>query len=189
MDSEKVISAPVSDTNSLEHGSSTDKKQEHITVDVDVDDNMDSRSELEANAFLDNKFPFPPLKGQLPEDRILTFRALFVGSALGAVISASNLYLGLKTGWTFSASLFGAILGFSIIKSVSKVLPNAWGGGHFGPKVRCCILTSRAYPNMCVLGKRHCPDSSDSFRRLVHHLRHCHSWNVSIGSHGREPQG
>jgi OPT oligopeptide transporter protein len=84
---------------------------------------------------LDNKFPFPPLHGIPEEDHIITFRALIIGAALGAVVSASNIYLGLKTGWTFGASLFGSILGFSILKPLSRYAPKLLGGGYFGPKV------------------------------------------------------
>ncbi|KAG1239071.1 hypothetical protein G6F35_000294 [Rhizopus arrhizus] len=66
-----------------------------------------------------------------------TWRASIVGSLLGCLVAASNTYLGLKIGWTFGASLFGAIFSFAIIKPISRVLPPKWGGGHFGPKENC----------------------------------------------------
>ena len=53
------------------------------------------------------------------------------------LIAASNTYLGLKIGWTFGASLFGAIFSFAIIKPISRILPPKWGGGYFGPKENC----------------------------------------------------
>ena len=37
-------------------------------------------------------------------------RALIVGCALGAVVGAANIYLGLKTGFTFGPQLFGVSL-------------------------------------------------------------------------------
>ncbi|TBU23847.1 OPT oligopeptide transporter [Dichomitus squalens] len=77
-----------------------------------------------------------------PEEQQFTFRAVFVGCALGAVISASNVYLGLKTGWTFGASLFGSIFGFAILKSMSKALPDRLGGGYFGPKENVCCQSA-----------------------------------------------
>jgi OPT family oligopeptide transporter len=43
----------------------------------------------------------------------------------------------LKIGWTFGASLFGAIFTFAIIKPLSRALPPKWGGGYFGPKENC----------------------------------------------------
>jgi len=53
-----------------------------------------------------------------------------------------SLYLGLKTGWTFGAGLFGSMLGYAIIKPLSKVLPTAFGGGYFGPKENCCVQSA-----------------------------------------------
>ncbi|RPD53002.1 OPT oligopeptide transporter [Lentinus tigrinus ALCF2SS1-7] len=77
-----------------------------------------------------------------PEEQQFTFRAVLVGCGLGAVISASNVYLGLKTGWTFGASLFGSIFGFAILKSMSKALPEHLGGGYFGPKENVCCQSA-----------------------------------------------
>ncbi|OCH94855.1 OPT oligopeptide transporter [Obba rivulosa] len=77
-----------------------------------------------------------------PEEQQLTFRAVLVGCGLGAVISASNVYLGLKTGWTFGASLFGSIFGFAILKAMSKALPEYLGGGYFGPKENVCCQSA-----------------------------------------------
>lgn len=42
--------------------------------------------------------------------------------------------MGLKIGWTFGASMFGAIFSFAIIKPLSRVLPLWAGGGYFGAK-------------------------------------------------------
>jgi hypothetical protein len=46
--------------------------------------------------------PFTPFE-DLPDERriIVTIRAMLVGSICGALVNASNIYLGLKTGWTF----------------------------------------------------------------------------------------
>ncbi|KAG1333182.1 hypothetical protein G6F62_006896 [Rhizopus arrhizus] len=74
---------------------------------------------------------------KLIEEFQFTWRASIVGSLLGCLVAASNTYLGLKIGWTFGASLFGAIFSFAIIKPISRVLPPKWGGGHFGPKENC----------------------------------------------------
>ncbi|KAI0816054.1 OPT oligopeptide transporter [Trametes gibbosa] len=87
----------------------------------------------------DDPFPVDP---DAPEEHQFTFRAVFVGCALGAVISASNVYLGLKTGWTFGASLFGSIFGFAILKPLSKMLPENLGGGYFGPKENVCCQSA-----------------------------------------------
>ncbi|KAI9282582.1 OPT oligopeptide transporter protein-domain-containing protein [Sporodiniella umbellata] len=71
------------------------------------------------------------------EEHQFTWRAAIVGSLLGCLVAASNTYLGLKIGWTFGASLFGAIFSFAIIKPISRILPVRWGGGYFGPKENC----------------------------------------------------
>ncbi|GAA5802236.1 hypothetical protein HPULCUR_007699 [Helicostylum pulchrum] len=71
------------------------------------------------------------------EDHQFTWRSAIVGSLLGCLVAASNMYLGLKIGWTFGASLFGAIFSFAIIKPLSRILPPKWGGGYFGPKENC----------------------------------------------------
>jgi len=58
---------------------------------------------------------------------------VIVGIALGSLVNASNVYLGLKTGFTFGASMFGAIFGYGILKAMSKSnVPII--GGMFGPQ-------------------------------------------------------
>ncbi|KAI0218162.1 hypothetical protein L0F63_006563 [Massospora cicadina] len=64
-----------------------------------------------------------------------TWRAVIVGSMVGCVVAASNLYLGLKSGWVFGASIFGAILSYAILKPLSKVGGHL--GGAFGIKENC----------------------------------------------------
>jgi hypothetical protein len=79
--------------------------------------------------------PFVPFD-DLPDERkrILTIRAVLVGCVCGALVGSSNIYLGLKTGWTFGASLFGAIVGFAVLKPLAKALPETFPifGGDFG---------------------------------------------------------
>ncbi|KAF2202187.1 oligopeptide transporter [Delitschia confertaspora ATCC 74209] len=88
--------------------------------------------------------PFKPFD-DLPEERenILTFRAVFVGLCCGALVNASNVYLGLKTGWTFTANLFGAIAGFAIVKFMSRVFGDMpILGGSFGPRENNIVQTA-----------------------------------------------
>ncbi|KAJ1333791.1 OPT/YSL family transporter [Microdochium nivale] len=112
---------------------STNEKQEAYFIDGE-----EKHAAEEEHEFLDNTVPFPPMKGQPDEDRQFTFRAVIVGTLLGAIVSASNIYLGLKTSWTFGASLFGSILGFAILKPMSSYI----GGGYFGPKENVCCQTA-----------------------------------------------
>ncbi|KAI0324759.1 OPT oligopeptide transporter [Cubamyces sp. BRFM 1775] len=99
----------------------------------------DSDSDILQDLGTDDPFPEDP---DAPEEKQFTFRAALVGCALGAVISASNVYLGLKTGWTFGASLFGSIFGFAILKPLSRILPEHLGGGYFGPKENVCCQSA-----------------------------------------------
>ncbi|POS73234.1 oligopeptide transporter [Diaporthe helianthi] len=123
----------------------TSEKRPHSRGEKDMFVDIDGEKtpvDEEENEILDNMFPFPPLKGVPEEEQQLTVRALVIGICLGAVVSASNIYLGLKTGWTFGASLFGGILGFAILKSISRVAPRILGGGYFGPKENVCVQTA-----------------------------------------------
>jgi OPT family oligopeptide transporter len=92
--------------------------------------------------------PFPIDPGLPDEPYQLTVRAIVVGCALGAVVGASNIYLGLKTGFTFGPQLFGAIFGFAIIKPLSRMLPESgllakvFGGRVFGPKENCTVQSA-----------------------------------------------
>ncbi|KAL1942739.1 hypothetical protein VTO73DRAFT_4979 [Trametes versicolor] len=91
--------------------------------------------------------PFPRDPDEIVETHQLTIRAVFVGCCLGAVVGASNIYLGLKTGFTFGPQLFGAIFGFAIIKPLSKALPDSGiigrlFGGPFGPKENCTVQSA-----------------------------------------------
>ncbi|KAF5378813.1 hypothetical protein D9615_007012 [Tricholomella constricta] len=91
--------------------------------------------------------PFPISPDYEEETHQLTFRALFVGCCLGAIVGASNIYLGLKTGFTFGPQLFGAIFGFAILKAISRIVPESgllgrFLGGPFGPKENCTVQTA-----------------------------------------------
>ncbi|KAL7273709.1 hypothetical protein RUND412_003416 [Rhizina undulata] len=92
----------------------------------------------------DPYIPLPELEGVEEEhSQILTARAVITGCVLGSLVNASNVYLGLKTGWTFSANLFGAIFGFAFLKFCSKAFTNIpILGGSFGPKENAIVQTA-----------------------------------------------
>ncbi|KAH8828831.1 oligopeptide transporter [Flagelloscypha sp. PMI_526] len=96
------------------------------------DDDSDSLDSMFDDHDVTKPFPIDPEAPE--EEQQLTVRAIVVGVVLGAVVGASNIYLGLKTGFTFGASLFGAIFGFAILKFL--------GGGPFGPKENCTVQTA-----------------------------------------------
>lgn len=87
--------------------------------------------------------PFVPFDDLPPEDRnILTLRAIVVGLFCGGLVNASNIYLGLKSGWTDSANIFGSIVGFYVLKNCSKWcqgMPIL--GGDFGPRENNIVQT------------------------------------------------
>ncbi|GJJ75483.1 hypothetical protein EMPS_07841 [Entomortierella parvispora] len=71
------------------------------------------------------------------EPKQFTVRAVLVGSVLGLVVAASNMYTGLKAGWTFGAALWGSIFGFLLLKALTKIT-----GGVFGPKENTVCQTA-----------------------------------------------
>ncbi|MBC8649918.1 OPT family oligopeptide transporter [Pseudomonas sp. MTM4] len=59
--------------------------------------------------------------------RELTFRALLTGLLLGAVLTPSNIYSGLKIGWSFNMSIIALLVGFAFWQSLSRMLGRpAW---------------------------------------------------------------
>ncbi len=53
----------------------------------------------------------------------LTLRAVIMGSFLGAIMSLSNLYIGLKTGWGLGVAITSCILSFTIYKTLMTIFP------------------------------------------------------------------
>jgi putative OPT family oligopeptide transporter len=51
----------------------------------------------------------------------LTLRAVLMGSVLGGVLSLTNLYIGLKSGWGFGVAITAAILSYSIWTTFYKL--------------------------------------------------------------------
>ncbi|KAI8890666.1 OPT superfamily oligopeptide transporter [Backusella circina FSU 941] len=94
----------------------------------------EDKTEYDFQSFTDEQVVVNEPDAQQVEETQFTWRSAIIGSLLGCLVAASNTYLGLKIGWTFGASLFGAIFSFAIIKPLSRVLPPKWGGGYFGPK-------------------------------------------------------
>jgi uncharacterized oligopeptide transporter (OPT) family protein len=57
-------------------------------------------------------------KGDLPQ---LTLRSGLTGFVLGGLLSATNLYVGAKTGWTLGVGLTSVILAFAMFKVMSRL--------------------------------------------------------------------
>lgn len=58
-----------------------------------------------------------------PNEPQLTPRAVVTGMLLGGVMSLSNLYVGLKTGWGLAVTVTAAVLAFGIFSSLRALLP------------------------------------------------------------------
>lgn len=119
------------------HESDDISKEKAPSVDVDT---KSSSTEQEERPINDIFVPLPPIPGMEHEPNPLTFRAVITGICLGSLVNASNVYLGLKTGFTFPATIFGAIFGFGVIRLLCKVFPNVPGiGQRFGPQENSII--------------------------------------------------
>jgi putative OPT family oligopeptide transporter len=53
--------------------------------------------------------------------RELTMRALATGMVLGAVLTPSNVYSGLKIGWSFNMSIIALLLGFGLWRTIATL--------------------------------------------------------------------
>ena len=51
----------------------------------------------------------------------LTWRAVLMGSALGGVLSLTNLYIGLKAGWGFGVAITACILSYAIWSALLRI--------------------------------------------------------------------
>ncbi|KAK1981466.1 OPT oligopeptide transporter protein-domain-containing protein [Colletotrichum cereale] len=65
--------------------------------------------------------------------KVVTLRAILLGSFCGALVNASNIYLGLRVGWTTSANMIGAMVGFAVLKR--------YAGQAFGPHENNIVQT------------------------------------------------
>ncbi|MCB0349714.1 MAG: OPT/YSL family transporter [Bdellovibrionales bacterium] len=57
-------------------------------------------------------------KGDMPQ---LNLRSAVTGMLLGGVLSLTNLYVGIKTGWTLGVGVTSVVLSFALFKLISKL--------------------------------------------------------------------
>jgi OPT family oligopeptide transporter len=57
-------------------------------------------------------------KGNMPQ---LNIRSALTGMVLGGVLSLTNLYVGIKTGWTLGVGITSVILSFALFKAIDKL--------------------------------------------------------------------
>ncbi|KAI5845939.1 OPT oligopeptide transporter protein-domain-containing protein [Tricharina praecox] len=132
---------PLEGVSLTEHVPSYDEKKDFHNVGIDSDENK-SVHEIESDPFV--PFPDDPNMPREAHSQILTIRAVVTGCILGGLVNASNVYLGLRTGWTFPANLFGTIFGFAFLKFCSRTFGENFPilGGSFGPKENAIVQTA-----------------------------------------------
>ena len=75
--------------------------------------NVESTPEQLEQEWLDNVY-----QKDVPQ---LTTRAIIMGMFLGAIMSLSNLYIGLKTGWGMGVDITAIIIAFAIFKGLQSI--------------------------------------------------------------------
>ena len=63
--------------------------------------------------WLDNVY-----KGDMPQ---LTLRSALAGMGLGAILSLTNLYIGINTGWTLGVGITSVVLSFGLFRLLSRL--------------------------------------------------------------------
>ncbi|MCJ1251795.1 hypothetical protein MMC30_009033 [Trapelia coarctata] len=128
--------------------------QDSISV---SDSNIDPEAKADdegTDAFAED--PFKPFDDLPNEDRNpLTVRAVVLGLFCGTLVNASNIYLGLKSGWTASANIFASIIGFTVLQTCAKHASHfPIIGGDFGPRenniVQTCATAAGGMSNVFV---------------------------------------
>ena len=66
-----------------------------------------------------------PIYQPVPGEIQLTARAVLVGCLLGGLVSAMNIYFGLRTGWSIGGSLIAAILGYAVLALIPLRRPSS----------------------------------------------------------------
>ncbi|KAI9663058.1 MAG: hypothetical protein M1821_008106 [Bathelium mastoideum] len=113
----------------------TSEEQAAAVEDIETERTAEQHSEFEdvtgVNPDDFAKDPFRPFNdlGDEPQN-ILTIRAITVGVLCGALVNTSNIYLGLKSGWTAGANIFAHFHHIPLI------------GRDFGPRENNIVQTA-----------------------------------------------
>ena len=76
-------------------------------------------------------------------DTEITIRSLIIGCLIGSVLAASNIYIGLKSGWSTSTNIFSALFGFVVLSAVTKTTNKILSTNFdFGIKENCILQTT-----------------------------------------------
>lgn len=78
---------------------------------------IDLHQEAEPNVPASDKIYVPAA-----DEKQLPPRAIVIGSLVGSIVACTNIYIGLKIGWTFGVSIVSAVLGFAIFSALRQNL-------------------------------------------------------------------
>lgn len=103
--------------------------------------------------------PFRPSYTPAPGEAQLTARAVIAGCLIGGVCGCTNIYMGLKVGWTFGASIIAAVLSFAVFAALGKRLSVletniAQAAGSSAGYMSSSAGLVSAIPAMTMLGER-----------------------------------
>lgn len=56
-------------------------------------------------------------------DRQLSTRSVVSGMLIGAIMSVSNLYVGLKTGWSIGVTITSSTIAYAVFKALEVIIP------------------------------------------------------------------
>ncbi len=109
----------------------------------------------------------PPQSTAMPVERELSLRAVLTGVLLGVLLTPSNVYAGLKIGWSFNMSIIALLIGFgfwrgaaaqlrhgpswtlhesNINQTVASAAASIVSGGLVAPIPAYTLLTGEALP-------------------------------------------
>jgi OPT family oligopeptide transporter len=79
-----------------------------------------------------------------------TVRAAATGAILGAILSVSDLYIGLKVGWVFGMSITSSVLTFALFRAFGKLIPGLRPLSPLETNTSQTVASAAAY--MCTAG-------------------------------------
>lgn len=73
----------------------------------------------------------------------LTIRALVMGMLLGGVMSLSNVYIGLKAGWSLGVAITSSILAYAIFAALHRAIPRWFPSFSILERASCASASVR----------------------------------------------
>ncbi|CCF38542.1 hypothetical protein CH063_09600 [Colletotrichum higginsianum] len=126
------------------------RSQQHIELAQGSDADSDSDNDTTAAPF-DAFVPLEKAPAHNGAVKVVTLRAILLGSLCGALVNASNIYLGLRAGWTSSANMIGAMVGFAVLKRYAAGSTQPFGP-HENNIVQTVATASGGMSNVFISG-------------------------------------